>query len=392
MRKLTERAIKALPRQNADQIQAIVNDLVEGNKMLETVLSSLPDGIMVSDINHDLIFVNTQARRFLKLSGNDFLEKKIWKAVSDRDISEFIEENLLSQDRVDDEDFNIQMGDKVKILSLSILPLVDRGTIKGSFISFEDVTEKRAESLRLRRAESLASLTTMAAGVAHEIKNPLGSISIHIQLMQKCLGAENDVCKSDLNDYLNVVNEEVDRLNQIVVNYLFAVRPMETDPKCRCINSLLAELIDFIHFELEEDDIEVMVNLEDGLPELKLDDKLIKQAFLNIIKNAQAAMSGEGGSLSIRTYRVHDTVAVTIADTGPGIPDEIRNKIFEPYFTTRVTGSGLGLTMVYKIMKEHNAEIRLNSEEGKGTDFTFIFPIPQHEQKLIEWSGEKDEV
>lgn len=392
MKKLTERAIKALPRQNAEQIKAIVNDLVEGNQVLETVLSSLPSGIMVSDINHDLIFINTQARRFLKLSGNDFLEKKIWKAVKDEDISRFIETNLLSQDRVDGEDFNIQMGEKVKILSISVLPLVDRGTIKGSFISFEDVTEKRAESLRLRRAESLASLTTMAAGVAHEIKNPLGSISIHIQLMQKSLGSNNDISKDDFMDYLNIVNEEVDRLNQIVVNYLFAVRPMDTDPKCRCINGLLDELIEFIHYELEEDDIDVDVNLGGNLPELKLDDKLVKQAFLNIIKNAQNAMDAKGGRISISTYRVHDTVAVTIKDTGPGIPEDIRNKIFEPYFTTRETGSGLGLTMVYKIMKEHNAEIRLNSKLGEGTEFTFVFPIPQHEQKLLEWDGVSSEV
>ena len=392
MRKLTERAIKALPRQNANQIKAIVNDLVDGNQVLETVLSSLPAGIMVADINYDLLFINTQARRFLKLSGKDYLEKKIWKVVHDKEISEFIETNLLSQEKIEEQDFNIQMGDKVKTLALSILPLVDRGTIKGSFIYLEDVTEKRAESLRLRRAESLASLTTLAAGVAHEIKNPLGSISIHIQLMQKCLNSENDICKDDLLDYLNVVNEEVDRLNQIVVNYLFAVRPMETNPKCKCINGIIDELIDFIHYELEQDNIEIIKNLGDDLPELKLDEKLIKQAFLNIIKNSQASMSEEGGILKISTYKVNDSVVVSISDSGPGIPEEIKNKIFEPYFTTKDSGSGLGLTLVYKIMKEHSAEIRLNSIVGEGTDFTFIFPIPQRGQRLIGWDGEKVEV
>lgn len=392
MRKLTERAINALPRQNVEQVKAIVNDLVEGNKVLETVLSSLPAGIMVADINHDLLFINTQARRFLKILERDFLEKKIWKAVQDKDISRFVQKNLLSQERIDGEDFNIQIGEKVKILSISILPLVDRGTIKGSFISLDDVTEKRAASLRLRRAESLASLTTLAAGVAHEIKNPLGSISIHIQLMQKCLNSESDVCKTELLDYLNVVNEEVDRLNQIVVNYLFAVRPMDTSPKCRCINVLIEELIDFIHFELEQDSIEIIKNLEEDLPELKLDDKLIKQAFLNIIKNAQASMGDDGGLLQISSYKVNDTVAVSITDSGPGISEDIKNKIFEPYFTTKDSGSGLGLTLVYKIMKEHSAEIRLNSTIGKGTDFTFIFPIPQRGQRLIGWNGDKNDI
>lgn len=392
MRKLTERAVKALPRQNTEQIKTLVNDLVEGNKLLETVLSSLPAGIMVSDINHDLIFINTQARRFLKMSGNDFLEKKIWKAVHDKDISEFIRQNLISQERIDEKDFNIQIGEVVKTLELSILPLVDRGKIKGSFVSLVDVTEKRAAMHRLRRAESLASLTTLAAGVAHEIKNPLGSISIHIQLMQKCLNSENEICKNDLMDNLNVVNEEVDRLNQIVVNYLFAVRPMETDPKCRCINFLIEELIDFIHYELEEDSIEIIKQLEGDLPEVKIDEKLLKQAFLNIIKNAQASMTPGGGLLKISSFRKNDSVAVSISDTGPGIPEDIKNKIFEPYFTTKDTGSGLGLTLVYKIMKEHSAEIRLDTTVGEGTTFTFIFPIPQKNQRLLSWSGVQDEV
>ena len=125
---------------------------------------------------------------------------------------------------------------------------------------------------------------------------------------------------------------------------------------------------------------------------LKLDDKLIKQALLNIIKNAQASMSENGGTLTISSHRIDDIVAVSIKDSGHGIPEEIKNKIFEPYFTTKESGSGLGLTLVYKIMKEHSAEIRLNSIEDKGTDFTFIFPLPQKDQRLLSWDGEKSEV
>ncbi len=392
MKKFTERAIKALPRQNAEQIKMIVHELVEGNKVFETVLSSLPAGIMVSDINHNLMFINTQARRFLKLSGNEILEKKIWKAVKDNEISNFIRNKLQSQERIDEKDYNIQIGEKTKTLALSILPLVDRGSIKGSFIYLEDVTEKRAESIRLRRAESLAALTTLAAGVAHEIKNPLGSIGIHIQLMQKCLNVENDICKDELLDFLNIVNEEVERLNQIVVNYLFAVRPMDTNPKCKDINTLIEDLVDFIHYELEQDSIKIVKNLDRDLPELKIDEKLLKQAFLNIIKNAQASMIDNGGVLDIKSSRLDDKVAITIKDNGSGIPDEIKNKIFEPYFTTKDSGSGLGLTLVYKIMKEHSAEIRLNSVEGEGTEFLFIFPVPQIGKRLLSWDGVKSEV
>ena len=269
------------------------------------------------------------------------------------------------------------------------MPVVKDGRIQGDFIYFEDVTDKRLEEARLRRAESLASMTTMAASVAHEIKNPLGSISIYLQLMQKSLNSDKETCRNDLEEYLSVISEEVERLNSIVVDYLFAVRPMDTHPIPTDINSIIQELITFVQYELQEACITVEEFPQKGLPLLNLDEKLIKQALLNIIKNALAAMEN-GGTLTVSTFSKDNMVYVRIRDTGTGIPSEMISKIFEPYFTTKENGSGLGLTVVYKVIKEHGGELRVFSKEGEGTTFTILLPIPQTDKKLLVWDGEQE--
>ena len=219
--------------------------------------------------------------------------------------------------------------------------------------------------------------------MAHEIKNPLGSISIHIQLIQKALGnGANGKNIETIQNYLDIVNEEVERLNGIIVDFLFAVRPMDVNLVAQNLNDLVHELFEFIHYELEEQKIRLEFNLDDRMPELQLDVKYMKQALLNIVKNAISAMP-EGGTLRVETIARDDQVELSIRDTGVGIPEENMTKIFEPYFTTKDFGSGLGLTLVYKIIKEHQGEINLESREGEGTTFTITLPVPQKEQRLL---------
>ena len=271
------------------------------------------------------------------------------------------------------------------------MPLVQGGEIQGQLLHVEDITERRAKEARLRRAESLASLTTLAAGVAHEIKNPLGSIGIHIQLIQKTLKAAGRLDRTTVRRYLDIINEEVDRLNRIVVDFLFAVRPMDARLEEGDLNQVIADLLEFVHFELEEDKVVLESRLDEEIPPLSFDEKLLKQALLNVINNAVAAMP-DGGTLTVATERAGDVVLIHVIDTGTGISEENMAKIFEPYFTTKEFGSGLGLTVVYKIVKEHGGEIALKSKEGEGTTFTISLPIPQKELRLLGFKGKKHEV
>jgi signal transduction histidine kinase len=365
---------------------------------LETVLESLGQGILVCDARHALILANKCAERFLPIGvvepGND----PVWLRVWDEKIAAFLEATLKSGDRVEEREFNAEAKGIQRLLSISVLPLVREHRVTGSLIYIEDITEKRGREARLRRAENLASLTTLAAGVAHEIKNPLGSISIHIQLMQKALQANRNLVEQtrsrdelpprqnsyldQLDKYIAVVNEEIDRLNHIVVDFLFAVRPMDLDLREGDLNALIGELVEFMSFELSDAHITCDLDLEEDLPLLRFDERYMKQVLLNLVKNATAAMPG-GGKLSIKTGRRDNEVDISVRDTGLGIPEENLSKIFEPYFTTKATGSGLGLTLVFKIIREHQGEISVKSTEGEGSCFTISLPVPQRERRLI---------
>jgi len=394
MRHFVKKAIQALPRLDSHQIKNLIDVLaeeVEDIELLETVLSSLPIGVIVAKPDHHIQFLNIPVRRMLPMKQDEWENRLPWEIILDRDISAFVKESLHDAGTIKPRDFTLETPSRDITLAIGVMPLVNEGRIQGDFIYVEDVTDKRAEEARLRRAESLASLTTMAAGVAHEIKNPLGSISIHLQLMQKLLNTEGETCREDMDEYLNIISEEVERLNAIVVDYLFAVRPMDTHPAMGSLNDLIHELITFVQYELMDGGVELREELSPDLPEIRIDEKLIKQALLNIVKNALAAMPG-GGTLTISTVNKRDTVLLRISDTGVGIPEESIRKIFEPYFTTKDHGSGLGLTLVYKVIKEHGGEIQVNSRENLGTTFTLQFKVPQKEKKLLSWEGLKDEL
>jgi len=391
MKKFVERALKKFEKLDPDQIRMLIHDLASEHDRIAAVLDSLNDGLMVADNEHTLVLSNKAAERLLPLTGREGADQLLWDAIADEEIARFLERTMLGQETVVDREFTFERGSSPRILAVSVTPLVRAGEITGTIVHIEDVSQRRGREARLRRAESLASLTTLAAGVAHEIKNPLGSIGIHMQLIQKALAAVEDERTGTIREYVDVVNEEVERLNRIVVDFLFAVRPMDTTLEDRELNPILTDLLDFVRFELDEAGVKISDDLADDLPVLRLDEKYVKQAVLNIIKNAISAMP-DGGTLAITTRQQGDEVLLRISDTGEGMSEAVLNKIFEPYFTTRDFGSGIGLTLVYKIVKEHMGDISVVSQEGKGTSFSILLPIPQREQHLLSWRGAEDEI
>jgi len=346
------------------------------------VLESMTDGIVVADRAQKIILLNKSAERLLPFSGEAHSDSLLWESLADRELQAFFSSALRGQEKVSDREFTLENG-STRILSISILPLVKSGRVQGSLVHIENVTEKRSKEARLRRAESLASLTTLAAGVAHEIKNPLGSMGIHLQLIQKKIAGKKRIEPKDIAQYLGVINEEVDRLNRIVVDFLFAVKPMDTRLEDGSINQVIQGLLAFVRPELDQAGVRIESNLSPSVPTLRIDPRYIKQALLNLIKNAVAAMP-EGGVLRIETRKSGEEVQLKLSDTGTGIPEQIMDKIFDPYFTTKPFGTGLGLTIVFKIVKEHFGDVSVSSREGEGTTFTLSLPMPQKEKILID--------
>jgi PAS domain S-box-containing protein len=376
------RALKKLDKLDTEQRRELLVSAVEEINLLENVLDSIDVGILVCDENNNLVMVNKYAQWLLPLNYNEGVE--IWSAIGDERIVEFFRNALLNRDRIMDKEIDIVHKGRNRLLSVNILPLVQDRRIKGSLIYIDDITEKRKGEARLRRAENLASLTTLAAGVAHEIKNPLGSISIHLQLLQKALAKiKHSNIKTD--KYLEVIKEEVDRLNRIVVDFLFAVRPMTLELREGDINKLISKVMDFVQYEMEQSNIDCKLELDDNLPKILMDERLIKQALLNLIQNAQAAMP-DGGNLTITTNFFDSEIKIAIRDTGIGISEENIPKIFEPYFSTNKNGTGIGLTLVFKIIREHQGEISVVSSPCDGTVFEITLPIPQKETRLLEYN------
>ncbi|GHV75748.1 hypothetical protein AGMMS49942_05690 [Spirochaetia bacterium] len=248
MREFIKRALQKLGKMTGEQVRDLLYSAAAEIDRLETVLDSINNGILVCDTEHNLILANKYAERLLPLKSDD--QTKLWQVVRDEKVRDFFETTLQTGDRVEEREFDVEIGGVSRLISISVLPLVRDRQVTGSLIYVEDITEKRGKEAQLRRAENLASLTTLAAGVAHEIKNPLGSLSIHVQLIQKAMKANKELYY--LDKYINVINEEIDRLNRIVVDFLFAVRPMNMDFREGDINTSIEEMAEFVRYELEE--------------------------------------------------------------------------------------------------------------------------------------------
>jgi len=379
MRKFLNKAMDKVSRMNEESIKNLIKTLADENDRLETVLDSMTDGIIVCDDDHKPILINKSAERLVPIVQTELYDNRLWKNIRDDELADFFQSRLEREETVFDREFALETNQGTKIIAISITPLVKDKRITGTLIHIEETTEKRKRESRLRRAENLASLTTLAAGVAHEIKNPLGAISIHVQLLKKSL-IKNKT--PGISRYLNVVEEEIDRLNRIVVDFLFAVRPMDISTINDDINALIVELVNFIKPETDSMDIQLQIKLDTSMPLLPFDKRYIKQALLNLVKNASAAME-HGGILQLQTWQENNELRILVKDNGSGISEDNLGKIFEPYFTTKANGTGLGLTLTYKIIKEHGGDINVTSKENSGTEFIISLPIPQTDHKLI---------
>ncbi|MDR1389764.1 MAG: PAS domain S-box protein [Treponema sp.] len=404
MKQIIPRAIAKIERLPAEHVQNLFLSMAQDFERLETVLDSLAEGIFVCDTENNLILANKYSDRLLPMQHCAGENSKIWNVIKDEKIAEFLKTSLSAGDKVQDREFDVESKGIMRLLSISVFPLVKNYQVCGSLIHIDDITEKRSREARMRRMESLASLTTLAAGVAHEIKNPLGSISIQIQLLQKAMKKNEELYynshpkdKPDLdyrtdtgpnpfflifNKHLAVINEEIERLNHIVIDFLFAVRPMDLNTSEADLNSFLEELVSFVRYEVENSRVSIELLLSEDLPLIDFDQRLMKQAMLNLIQNAVAAMK-DGGKLTVKTEHTGNEVFLSVCDTGSGISQENLSKIFEPYFTTKDQGSGLGLTLVFKIIREHKGEISVKSQEGKGSCFIITLPLPQKHRKLL---------
>jgi PAS domain S-box-containing protein len=381
MKAVYENALKRIDRIPPEGLKQILKNLSAENSIYEAALNSTLDGIIVCDLEHNPLLINRSAEKIFRLVSWT-QEFALWEQLNDDNLADFFRKALVADETVLNRELSLNRPGGTRVISISISALVSEGKISGNLIHLEDITDKRRKEAQLRRAESLAALTTLAAGVAHEIKNPLASIRIQLGIIRRILEKNCTKKTESIFHNISLVEQEIDRLNSIVVDFLFAVRPMDITLILDRAEDVVREVVELMSHEAEEQHISIATKIEPDLPDVMIDRKNLKQALLNIIKNAMAAMP-DGGVLTISVFVQNDELQIGVSDTGIGIPEELLAKIFEPYFTTKESGTGLGLTITFKIVKEHNGEITVESAPSKGSTFTIHLPIPQPEQKSL---------
>ena len=257
------------------------------------------------------------------------------------------------------------------------------GKYWGTVLTSHDITERKKLEQQLLHSERLATIGEMSAKVAHEIRNPLSSISLNTELLYDEISEENGEEKSDAENLIQSILNEVDTLTEMSDEYLRFARFPRLDTKPVSVNSVLIELSKFFNKERLQRGIALKENYAPDLPLILLDINQIKQAFLNILKNSFEAMP-EGGKLSISTRLKDNNIVVYITDTGSGISKEDIQRVFDPFYSAKVNGTGLGLALTMKTVEGHHGEIICKSTIDKGTTMVISFPVESCGKDIIE--------
>jgi signal transduction histidine kinase len=387
-----DKLIERLGRIGPEDVQNYLLQLAQEKGLIETVFNAIQEGIIVTDANGRITYVNDAACELFGLEGENAIGKRLdervrgldWKSLSQspgavsRDMEIFYPAN--------------------RFLNFYIVPLViERRDEKGDgstesrptnepvghAIILRDITESRRSTEKTIESERFNALTLLAAGVAHEIGNPLNSLHIHLQLMERSVRKLEGREREELEEAIAICRAEITRLDSIVSQFLQAIRPSKPVLHPENLNSLIEEALRFFAPEIADRDIVVEAELRPDLPMLELDRDQMKQAFYNVIKNSFEAMKRRG-ILRIRTDMDETHVRISFTDTGGGMSAESLSRVFEPYFTTKTAGSGLGLLIVRRIVREHGGEMAIESNEGKGLTLTIRLPYLDKRVRMLE--------
>ena len=255
-------------------------------------------------------------------------------------------------------------------ISLSAAPLKDeQGQDMGQVLLIKDLSEIRELKESIRRSERLASLGRLAAGIAHEIRNPLSSIRGFAQFFHKRFTGYREE-----QEYATIMVREVDRLNRVITELLDFARPRELRREPCSVEKIIDDALQLLVMELTAKKVLVAKNCAEDLPLLQADQEQLSQAFLNLLLNALDAV-GEGGKIGIGLTHYAGRISIAFADNGCGIPPGDRERIFEPFFSSKRQGTGLGLAIVHQIVENHGGEIKVTNQPGGGTVFSIDLPV-----------------
>jgi len=375
-----DKVLLRLGKVDRTRLEGYLKGLRDEIRFLEKCLNGLKIGILILSNDDRVLYLNGSGELILGISFVKVEGLKISGCPLDDTLSAFIQK-VIEKDESDEIQIKVAFP-FTKLLRVTGMKVSVDDEKKGYLFSIEDITELKRMGAHKIQTEKLKALLGMGNILAHELGNPLNSLGIHLQLLKREIDKLSVENKKDMIIRLDTAIAEVRRLDEILTRFLQAARPLKPQFMQMDLNTVLDDTINFVLPELGSRGISVEKRYRTDLPQIWLDYVQLRQAFFNIIKNAMEAME-EGGKLTVITAKNGNYVKVVFKDTGCGIPEEVIEKIVEPYYTTKEKGSGLGLMIVHRIIKEHGGIVDIDSKIGDGTTVTILLPVTRKGPKPL---------
>lgn len=376
-----DRVLGRLDTLDSVNLANLVQRLARERSLFEAIFNTIHEGILVINVEGAIEYANEAATRIIGLPEGELTGAILWRLVPG--LRPSLEASLEAGAAVPIVAREIELNyPQPRVVRLYMVPFQEEGARRFAVI-LADVTREKQTTERLIEDERTSSVLLLAAGVAHELGNPLNSLTIHLQLIARRLRrlkagrTTEDVAKS-----IAVCQEEVKRLDGIISNFLEAIRPRPPDLAETNAVDVLDEVLNFEAAELKNRGLVVEAETQADLPVILADRNQLKQVFFNLVTNAMEAM-GPGGTLRIKSRADDDSVYLMFADSGVGIRQEDLSRLFQPYHTTKPGGHGLGLMIVQRIMRQHGGTVGIDSKEGVGTVVTLTFPQKNRRVRML---------
>jgi PAS domain S-box-containing protein len=358
----------------------LVQRLARERTLYEQIFKTLQEGVLVISADGIIEYANEAAHGLIGLPGGGLAGQMLWRLIPG--LRPTMGGDAGADTHVVAREFELTYPEP-RTVRLYMVPFPEESGDPRHAVILADVTRDKLTTEQRIEDERTSSILLLAAGVAHELGNPLNSLTIHLQLIArklKKLGATPGA--ESLADSVDVCREEVARLDGIITHYLEAIRPSPPDLAETNLPDVLAEVLKFQKREFADRGIAVEAETPADLPPVMADRNQLKQVFFNITKNAMESMQ-PGGRLMVKSRADDDSVYLLFADSGSGIRQEDLVRLFQPYHTTKPGGHGLGLMIVQRIMRMHGGHVGVESREGKGTVVTLQFPRKDRRVRML---------